>query len=231
MLPDNIQPKSRVLLADDHPVFRQGIRSQLERERDIEVVAEAPDGEEAVKLAAEFKPDVVVMDIGMPKLNGLEATRRVKAENPDIAVLVLTIYDDEDYILGLLEAGVAGYLLKTAHPAEIVQAIRAVRHGECVLNPAVTQRLLTKAIERRSKPIRLDSLEELSYREVQVLELAAEGITNKQIADEMGISVRTVKGHLASIFAKMKVASRTEAVLTALKRGWILLKDVDSGGG
>ncbi|MFO7996802.1 MAG: response regulator transcription factor [Dehalococcoidia bacterium] len=228
---NNIRSKITVLLADDHPLLRQGIRSQLERQRDIEVVAEAADGEEAVRLAAEFKPDVVVMDIGMPKLNGLEATRQLKAENPDIAVLVLTIYDDEEYILGLLEAGAAGYLLKTADPAEIVQDIRAVRYGECVLNPTVTRRLLTKALERRSKPIRLDSLEELSYREVQVLELAAGGITNKQIADEMGISVRTVKGHLASIFAKMKVASRTEAVLTALKRGWILLEDVDSGGG
>ncbi|MFO7996769.1 MAG: response regulator transcription factor [Dehalococcoidia bacterium] len=231
ILPDEVQVKIKILLADDHPIFRQGIRGLLERQQDFQVVAEAGDGEAAIRLAAEFNPDVVLIDIGMPLLNGLEATRRLKAENPGIAVLVLTIHEDEEYLFGLLEAGAAGYLLKSADGAELVQAIRAVRYGEHVLHPTVLQRLLKSAARRQFKPIRLGNVEELSPREVQVLQLAARGIGNKQIANEMSLGVRTVKGHMASIFAKMGVASRTEAVLTALKRGWIVIEDVDYGGG
>jgi DNA-binding NarL/FixJ family response regulator len=202
----------------------------LERQLDFDVVAEAGDGEEAVKLTDEFRPDVVVMDVGMPKLSGLEATKQIKAKNPGIAVLILTIYDDEEYIFGLLEGGAAGYLLKSAYGDELVQAIRAVRNGEFVLHPMIGQRLVKRAANRQSKPIRLDAMERLTAREVQVLRLAARGMSNTEIASELGIKVRTVKGHMADIFAKMKVGSRTEAVLRALKQGWFGLEDVNLGG-
>jgi len=206
------------------------VRQLLERQLDFEVVAEAGDGEEAVKLTDELRPDVVVMDVGMPKLSGLEATRQIKAKNPGIAVLILTIYDDEEYIFGLLEGGAAGYLLKSAYGDELVQAIRAVRNGEFVLHPMIGQRLVKRAANCRSKPIRLDAMERLTAREVQVLRLAARGMSNTQIASKLGIKVRTVKGHMADIFAKMKVGSRTEAVLRALKQGWFGLEDVNLGG-
>lgn len=218
-------PRTRILLADDHPMLRQGIRELLERERDFEVVAEAGDGEETIRLADELVPDVILMDIGMPKVSGLEATRQIKAKHPGTVVLVLTIHDEEEYIVGLLEAGAAGYLLKSAYGDELVQAIRAVRTGEFVLHPIVGQRLLKRAASYQSRPIRTVGIEQLTPRELEVLRLAARGMSNRDIAVELGIGVRTVKGHLVSIFAKMRTGSRTEAVLHALKRGWIALQD------
>jgi NarL family two-component system response regulator LiaR len=217
---------TRILLVDDHPMLRQGIRQLLERERDFEVVAEASDGEEAVTLAGELLPDVVVMDVGMPKLGGLDATKQIKAEHPRIAVLVLTIHDEDEYIIGILEAGAAGYLLKAAYGEELVQAIRAVRAGEFALHPVVAQRLLKRAAGHRLKPIKLEGVEQLTTREMEVLKLMAKGMSNQDIATELGIGVRTVKGHLVSIFAKMRVSSRTEAVLHALKQGWIAMEDI-----
>lgn len=217
---------TRILLVDDHPMLRQGIRQLLERERDFEVVAEASDGEEAVTLAGELLPDVVVMDVGMPKLGGLGATKQIKAEHPKIAVLVLTIHDEDEYIIGILEAGAAGYLLKTAYGEELVQAIRAVRAGEFALHPVVGQRLLKRAARHRLKPIKLEGVEQLTTRETEVLKLTAKGMSNRDIAAELGIGVRTVKGHLVSIFAKMRVSSRTEALLQALRHGWIAIEDI-----
>ena len=218
--------RTRILLADDHPMLRQGIRQLLEREQDFEVVAEAGDGEEAVKLASELKPHVVVMDISMPKLSGLEATKQIKAKHPATAVLVLTIHDEDEYITGLLDAGVAGYLLKSAYGPELVNAIRSIRTGELVLHPVIGQKLLKRMAALQPKPIKLDSVEQLTNREIDVLKLAAKGMSNRDIAVKLGIGLRTVKGHLVSIFSKMRVGSRTEAVLQALKRGWIILEDV-----
>lgn len=220
----------KILIADDHPMFRDGIRHLLEQEQDFKVVAEAGNGEEAVQLAGEFTPDVVIMDIGMPKLNGLEATRQIKANHPNIAVLVLTIHDDEEYCLGLLEAGAAGYLLKTAYGLELVTAIRSVRFGESVLHPSFVQTLLSRAASRHLKPKAVDSMEHLTAREVEVLSLAAEGMSNRDIALELGIGVRTVKGHLLNIFAKMRVGSRTEAVVRSLKLGIIPGQSVERAG-
>lgn len=218
--------KTKILLADDHPMLRQGIRELLERERDFEVVAEVGDGEEAVKLASELKPDVVIMDVGMPKLNGLEATKQIKAKHPATAVLVLTIHDEDEYIMGLLEAGAAGYLLKSAYGEELVNAIRSIRTGELVLHPVVGQKLLKRLASRQLRPIRLEGVEQLTNREIDVLKLAAKGMSNRDIAVELGLGLRTVKGHLVNIFSKMRVGSRTEAVLQALKRGWIILENV-----
>lgn len=215
----------KILIADDHPMFREGIRHLLEQEQDLKVVAEAGDGEEAVRLAGEFMPDLVIMDIGMPKLSGLEATRQIKEDHPNIAVLVLTIHDDEEYCLGLLEAGAAGYLLKSAYGTELVGAIRSGRFGEFVLHPLVVQGLLRRAASHDLKSKTLDSVEHLTAREVEVLRLAAEGMRNKDIALELCIGVRTVKGHLLNILAKMRVGSRTEAVVKALKGGIITLEE------
>jgi len=220
--------KIRVLIVDDHPLLRQGVRQLLERERDFEVVAEASDGEEAIRLASEHVPDIVLMDVGMPTVGGLAATRQIKTEHPQVAVVIFTIHDDDEYILGLLQAGAAGYLLKSAYGEELVQALRSVRAGDQVLHPKVCSRLLKRASSNQLGPIEIPSVEHLTSRETEVLRLAARGMSNRNIALALGISVRTVKGHLVSMFAKMRVGSRTEAVLHALRQGWVTL---DSSGG
>lgn len=198
----------------------------LEREPDFEVIAEAGDGEEAVNLSSKYKPDVVLMDVGMPKMSGLEATKLIKAELPTTAILVLTIHDDEEYIIGFLEAGAAGYLMKSAYGEELLQAIRSLKAGDLVLHTVVGQKLLNRAAGRQFKPVDIDGMEILTPREIEVLKLAAKGLSNQNIATELGIGVRTVKGHLVNIFDKMEVGSRTEAVLNALKRGWIILEEI-----
>jgi len=218
--------KIKILLADDHAMLRQGIRMLLDNEPDFEVIAEAGDGEEAVRLCKTYKPDIVLMDVGMPKLGGLEATRQIKAAHPATAVLVLTIHDDEEYVIGFLEAGATGYLMKSSYGVELLQAIRSVMAGDIVLHPAVGHKLLISAASHHSNPPKLAGIEQLTPREMQILELVGRGISNRDIALELGISLRTVKGHLMNIFAKMKVKSRTEAVLYALKHRWIVLDEI-----
>jgi NarL family two-component system response regulator LiaR len=217
--------KIRILLADDHVVVREGTRELLERQDDIEVVAEAGDGEEAVLLASSHNPDMVIMDIAMPKLDGIEATRQIKAARPTTAVLVLTAYDDDQYIFALLEAGAAGYLLKDVHADELVRAIRAVHAGESVLHPTVARKVLNRFTRAHEKTIEAESVEQLSQREMEVLRLAAQGMTNRQIANELVISERTVQAHLSNVFGKMGVGSRTEAVLYGLRKGWLSLDE------
>jgi DNA-binding NarL/FixJ family response regulator len=217
--------KIRILLADDHVVVRQGTRELLDREHDLEVVAEAGDGEEAVQLVTSHQPDVAIMDIAMPKLNGIEATKRIKRTYPSTAVLVLTAYDDDQYIFALLEAGAAGYLLKNVRAEELINAVRAVHAGESVLHPAIAR----KVINRFARPVEEDrkegTAEQLTARELEVLKLAAKGMTNREIAQELVLSVRTVQVHLTNIFNKIGVGSRTEAVLYGLRAGWITLDD------
>jgi NarL family two-component system response regulator LiaR len=218
----------RILIADDHAFVREGTRRILEQEPDLEVVAEAGDGEEAVKLACDLKPDVVLVDVAMPRLDGIEATRRIKAQCPVVAVLVLSAYDDDQFIFGLLEAGAAGYLLKSVRGQEIVDAIRAVHAGESVLHPSVARKVLNRFAGVSSKPRERKSLEVLTEREMEVLKMVTKGLSNKDIADGLCLSVRTVQGHLANIFNKLRVSSRTEAVVHALKEGWVTLNDVSS---
>jgi len=219
-------PKIRVLLADDHTVVREGTRELLEREHDMEVVGEAGDGEEAVRLATELTPDIVIMDIAMPKVNGIEATRRLKEILPATAVLVLSAYDDDQYIFALLEAGAAGYLLKNVRSRELVEAIRAVHAGESVLHPVIARKVVNRFAAAAGKPREERESERLSEREMEVLVLAARGMSNKNIAHELVLSERTVQAHLGNIFRKMEVSSRTQAVLDAMRKGWLSLQDI-----
>jgi DNA-binding NarL/FixJ family response regulator len=218
--------KIRILIADDHAVLREGMRNLLELEKDFEVVGEAGDGEEAVQLAKELKPDVVVMDIVMPKLSGIEATRLIKQANPSSAVLILTAYSDIRYILGLLEAGACGYLLKSARSSEIVGAIRAVRSGESVLDAVVTRKLLQRVVGPTPAPSDSQTSSQLTPRETEILRLAARGMSNKDIANALFLSLRTVKAHLTNIFNKMGCGSRTDAIIKGLRQGYITLDDV-----
>jgi NarL family two-component system response regulator LiaR len=217
--------KIRVLLAEDHVVVREGTRELIRREQDMEVVGEAGDGEEAVQLATKLRPDVVVMDIAMPKVNGIEATRRIKELYPATAVLILTAYDNEQYIFALLEAGAAGYLLKNVRRSELIDAVRAVYAGESVLHPVVTRKVLKRFTGAKGGPGEERGRDILSEREMEVLGLASKGISNKDIAKELVVSARTVQAHLGNIFNKLGVGSRTEAVLYALRKGWVSLEE------
>ncbi len=216
----------RILIADDHAVVREGTRHILEQEQDLEVVAEAADGGEAVELATELKPDVAIIDIAMPHVDGIEATRRIKELCPGIGVLILSAYDDDQFVFNLLEAGAAGYLLKDVHGRELVDAVRAVHAGESVLHPSIARKVLNRFVSRTEKIKRREPLETLSQREKEILRLATRGLSNKDIAEQLFLSVRTVQGHLTHIFNKLQVGSRTEAVVRGLKEGWITLDDV-----
>jgi len=217
----------KILIADDHAVVREGTRQILEQEADIDVVAEASDGEEAVKLAGSSKPDVAIIDISMPKVDGIEATRQIKTLYPGVVVLILTAYDDDQFIFNLLEAGAAGYLLKSVRSRELIDAIRAVYAGESVLHPAIARKVLNRfAPATSNQPPRQKPVEVLSERELEVLRLATQGLSNQDIASELCLSLRTVQAHLGHIFNKLQVSSRTEAVVHALKEGWIALEDI-----
>lgn len=213
----------RVLLADDHALVREGTRRLLEAESDVVVVAEASSGEEAVAAAERLHPDIAIIDIAMPGMGGIEATRKIKALCPETAVLILSAYDDEPYLIALLEAGAAGFLLKNVHGQELINAIHAVSRGESVLQPSLAEKVMRRLSYRTSPAQR--STDILSDREFDVLRLAARGLPNKEIARRMGLSIRTVHSHLANIFTKMQVGSRTEAVLQALRQGMISLQD------
>ena len=213
----------RVLLADDHAVVRAGIRQFLEQADDIEVVAEADDGEMTRRLIEEHLPDVAVLDIQMPKASGVEVTRWVRVHHWRVGVLILTAYDDDPYVVAVLQAGANGYVLKTASPADIVQAVRDVHEGKSALDPVITQKLIAHIAHRTPyTPDHLSSdFEPLTERELKVLSLTGKGYTNKAIGVQLGISDRTVQGHLAKIYSKLNASSRTEAVMRAVSLGLI----------
>jgi DNA-binding NarL/FixJ family response regulator len=209
--------KIRVLLADDHSIVRQGVRQLLESSKDIQVIAEAADGEEARALIEKHLPDVAVLDIQMPKASGIEVTRWLRAHLPQIGVLILTAYDDDPYVMAVLQAGANGYVLKTSNADDLIQAVHDVNEGKSALDPSITKKLMSNLFKRTDvKPV-----EPLTDRELDVLRLAAKGYTNKAIGIQLNISDRTVQGHLAHIFAKMQANSRTEAVMRAVSLGWI----------
>lgn len=215
-----------VLLVDDHKIVREGTRQLLALHNDIQVVGEASDGREAVKMAGEIQPDVVVMDVRLPQLNGIEATKIITNRFQKIKVLILSAYDDDSYVFPLFEAGASGYLLKTSSGVDLAEAIRAINRGETALSPHIGAKLV-KRLSGRQIYQKANMPEGLTIREMDVLRATAYGHANKVIANELGISVQTVQVHLRNIFSKLQVSSRSEAVAYAIQHGWINLERKD----
>lgn len=209
--------KIRVLLVDDHAILREGIKALLEKQDNIEVVAEAADGREAISRVAQFRPDVVVLDISMPMMDGLESTRQMKRDNPDIKVLVLTMHDNEEYFFQLLRAGASGYVTKKSVSRELVSAIEAVYRGESFFCPSMAKFLLSDFL-RLDKAVENTSQEELTPREREIVKLIAEGYTNQQIADLLHRSVKTIESHRSNILRKLGIHDSIELVKYAVRK-------------
>lgn len=207
----------KVILADDHAVVRSGIRQFLESTGEIQVLAEANDGEEAKQIIQKHQPDVVVLDIQMPKASGIEVTRWMRKNDFSTGVLILTAYDEDPYVNAVLQAGANGFVLKTATPEEIIRAVKDVFEGKSVLDPVIAHRVLKKLTRGEDDHL----YESLTDREMEVLGLVAKGYTNKAIGVQLSISDRTVQGHIAHIFTKLQASSRTEAVMKAVSLGWL----------
>ncbi len=213
----------RILIADDHTIARKGTRQILEQEPSFMVVGEAINGEEAISLVSSLLPDVAIVDISMPLLNGIDVTKRIKEINPSTAVLILSNYDNDEFIFALLEAGAAGYLLKDVDAQDIINAVKALHRGESVLHPVITRKVMNRFLPILTKRKEIPKL--LGDREMEVLQLASKAFSNREIADSLGLSLHTVEAHMRNIFKKLQVGSRTEAILFALKQGWINVKD------
>ena len=211
----------KILVVDDHEVVRDGIVGNLVRQPDFAIVGQASNGLEAVQRAVELSPDIVLMDLRMPELDGVEAMIRIKQDHPEIKFIVFTTYSDDEYLFAAIKAGAKGYLLKDAPREELFKAIRAVSQGESLIQPVFTTKVLDKLASELSR--KSTGIDALSDREIEVLDLMAKGVSNKDIADQLSITQSTVKTHVTSIFQKLNVTTRTEAVTTALKRGIIQL--------
>ena len=213
----------RVLIADDHALLRQGIRNVLELEPELMVLGEAADGEEAVRLVQELEPDVLLLDVNMPKGNGLEVTRQLKALGSTVKIVVLTIHDDQNYVVELVKAGAAGYLLKDVEPSMLIQALKVVAAGETFIYPTLAGKLLGEINRQEERLLETARIyerrkeERLTYRELDVLELICQGMSNQEVAQKLFLSEKTVKNHLTNIFRKLHVSDRTQAVLYAIK--------------
>jgi len=215
-----IPAKIRILIADDHPVVREGLSAMLSREKDIEVVGEAENGRKAIEKARELQPDIILMDLRMPEVDGIEAMRQIKMDNPEIEFIVLTTYDNDEYIFKGIESGARAYLLKDSPREDLFKAIRVVSKGGSLIEPAVAGKVLDRFAEL-SRQVQIP--EDLSEREVEVLTLIAKGASNKLIASSLNIGESTAKTHIQSIFNKLGVKDRTEAVTEAVKKGIIRL--------
>jgi DNA-binding NarL/FixJ family response regulator len=219
--------KIKILIADDHLLIREALKNALDKEADFEVVAEVSDGAQAVELANKLRPNVVIMDITLPGMDGLEATRQIKATNPDINVLALTIHDDEEFMLNMLEAGADGYLTKTVSSSEILSAMRILISGEMVLSPVILRKIIRYSHQRLSnRSFNLKCGEKLTIRELGILQLVAQGATNKEIAQDLNLSIQTVKGHLVTILGKLNARSRTEAIIIGLREGILNIENI-----
>ena len=208
----------RILLADDHAILRQGLRAMLDSTPDFEVVGEATTGEEAVTRSAELRPDVVLMDIQMPGLNGIEATRRVVESNPDAGVVILTMFRDDDSVFAAMRAGARGYVLKDAGGEEVLRVVRAVANGEAHFGPEIAKRLMSFfSAPRPAAPSEV--FPELTAREHEVLDLIARGLSNTEISRRLFVSPKTVRNHISNIFTKLRVADRAEAIVRAREAG------------
>ncbi|MBN2536561.1 MAG: response regulator transcription factor [Spirochaetales bacterium] len=218
--------KIRILLAEDHLIVREGIKELILREEDMEVVGEVSSGNEAVQVACSLNPDIVLMDIAMPGMNGIEATKRIKNSHPSINILVLTAYDNEEFILAIIEAKAAGYMLKNVSGQDLLNAIRAVYAGDSVLHPSITKKVL-KHLSPRANSTLPRNKKLLSVRELQIVKLGAQGLLNKEIAYELNLSVRTIQTHWRNIFVKIGVNSRLEVIMHCLKQNWITVEEYE----
>ena len=208
----------RVLIADDHAVYRWGLRTLLDSEPDTEVVGEASTGKEVVERAAEIRPDAILMDIQMPGINGIEATRRIIEANQQIGVVILTMYEDDDSVFSAMRAGARGYVLKGAHPSQILKVLRAVASGEAYFGPEIARRLMSFfSAPKPASPVEV--FPELTSREVEILDLIAQGHTNPKIAARLYVSPNTVRNHISHIFGKLQVADRAHAIVRAREAG------------
>jgi DNA-binding NarL/FixJ family response regulator len=226
--------KIGLMLVDDHPLFRQGLRRVLEAEKDMEVIIEVADGNEALRIAKQLSPDVVIMDINLPGMNGLQVTRELKAVMPDIAVIMLTAYHDDEQIFHAVRAGAAAYFPKDVTPRRLVEAIRQVVQGNYVIDDEVLGKpeVATWLLQQFDQVAYVDGVPNdmftpLSPREMEILQHIARGQSNKEVAYELGISRQTVKNHMTSILRKLAVNDRTQAALYAVRRGWIRLQDTN----
>lgn len=215
---------TKVLIADDHSTFSEGLQRVLSEEQDMKVVGTARDGEQAVRLARDLKPDIVIMDIAMPVLNGIEATKQIKELLPKTAVLVLSAYGYAPYVFSVLEAGAGGYLLKNVPMRELIRAIRALRNGESVFDQEIAEKVLKNLVKTWRGGNTHSN--QLKSRELEVVKLGAKGLSNDEIAQKLNISPRTVQTHFTHIFDKLGVGSRLEVILKCLKEGWLLLDDL-----
>jgi NarL family two-component system response regulator LiaR len=216
-----------LLLVDDHPLTLVALRQILRTQNNFNIIGECNNGEEAVRLANELHPDVVIMDIGMPVMNGLEATRIIKAEHPEINILILTVYTDNEHVFDILQAGADGYLVKNASTVEITAAINSVAAGDSILSSEISKQVFRYIYQFNKKTqVRLDTGDHLNVREVELLRFLAQGLSNKDIANKISLSLYTIKSYLAELFLKLKASSRTEAVVVALQKGILTLDDI-----
>jgi NarL family two-component system response regulator LiaR len=214
----------KIIIADDHTVVRKGTRQILEEQGGFKIVGEAGNGEEAVHLVETLKPDLAIIDVAMPVMDGIEATKRIKAISPETAVLILSLYDNDQFVFSLLDAGASGYLLKDVSGQEIINAVNAVIRGESVLHPVIARKVINRFFPAHADKKDLEKV--LGERELEVLRLASKGIGNQEIADRLNLSLRTIEAHMRHIFIKLQVGSRTEAVFYALKQKWISIDDI-----
>jgi NarL family two-component system response regulator LiaR len=216
----------RILLVDDHPLVRRALRDILEKEPDLRVIGEAGDGRQAIDMTEEHQPDIVIMDISMPVLNGVEATKQIKAANPMTSVLILTVHTDVETIFSILQAGASGYLVKSIFGPEVIHTIRAVMDGDMVLSPEVSQEVVKYAFQHGTKPVKPVPQDRISAKGMEILSLAAKGLSNKEIGAKLGITEATVKSYFVDIFQRLNVRSRTEAIFVSLKSGILTLDDL-----
>jgi two-component system, NarL family, response regulator LiaR len=226
MVEESQLKKIKILLVDDHPLMLLALRGILEKQNNFEVIAEAKDGEMAVKLALELVPDVVIMDISIPVINGIEATRRIKKERPNVNILVLTIHDDEEHVFEILKAGADGYLIKNASTKEILYAINSIAAGDSVLSATIFKQTYKYFIKFPIKASVSGHREDLNTREIEILRLIAKGLSNKDIANILHLSIYTVKTYIAELFYKIKASSRTEAVIIGLRNSILTQDDI-----
>lgn len=217
----------RILIADDHTMVRQGLSQICGAEPDMKVVGEAADGKEAIRLATSLQPHVVVMDINMPELDGVQATGYITADAPDIGVIILTMYRQDEYVFEAIKAGARAYLLKDADSDELLRAIRAVAAGEALLDPAIALKMIDEFRRLQAEPVGADDITPLAQRDLDILRLVAQGLDNNEIGDRIGLSDKTVRNRLTVIFEKLHVSNRTQAALYALRKGLASLEEDD----